>query len=496
MRTLFIRQVCVFAAAAMLTACGGGGGGSGSAVIGSGTGATGVGAVGVVLTDQPANLGEIKQILLTITGVEILGDGDQGKVTLYSGPPRGPFDLLKLQNEARPLAFSSDVPAGTYCKIRLTLSDLELVFNDNTNEPNFHPKLPGNSKLDLNARKCFEVSPGATVYLQLDMDARSIHVVQTGNKKQYNFRPVVFIDVVQGNFPAKLVRLEGGVIQEVNRQNGTLLLCDFQYGKGARGGVGDCMTIVISRDTSAFDNLENDRVNDASGGDAIALADLLVPERVGARPVTVIGRLSGDNQGDDNRPVLEASVVELGGFLNLDGSVASGASDIRFNMNVDPNAGIQTGGELPVALQAAPPGGNGTKILSPSGDVLTGAAIVPQRSVLVDGVLILDQASPDYLNSALVIVDTSDGSGNDAASGVIQRVGVDGLLLGADSFPCESGAGSFIVSFDAQTVVYLSTASGGSFVNARDLVAGQNVDISGDCDGTTLMAKAIIIRPD
>ena len=88
------------------------------------------------------------------------------------------------------------------------------------------------------------------------------------------------------------------------------------------------------------------------------------------------------------------------------------------------------------------------------------------------------------------------GSGNDAASGVIQRVGVDGLLLGADSFPCESGAGSFIVSFDAQTVVYLSTASGGSFVNARDLVAGQNVDISGDCDGTTLMAKAIIIRPD
>ena len=478
----------------MLTACGGGGGGSGSAVIGSGTGATGVGAVGIVLTDKPANLGEIDEILMTFTAVELLGDDDQGKVTLYNGPPRGPFDLLTLEHEARPLAFSSDVAAGTYCKIRLTLIDLELVFNNG--EPNYHPKLPGNSKLDLNARKCFDVSPGATVYLQLDMDARSIHVVQTGNKKQYNFRPVVFIDVMQGNFPAKLVRLQGGVIGEINRQDGTLLLCEFQYGQGARGGADDCMTVVISRDTSAFDNIDNDGVNDASSGDAIPLADLLMPQRVGEEPVTVIGRLSGGNQDNENRPVLEALVVELGGFLNLDGSVASGASDIRFNMNVDPNAGIQTGGELPVALQAAPPGGNGTKILSASGDALTGAAIVPQRSVTVDGVLILGQTSPDYLNSALVIVDASDGSGNQQASGVIEGLSADTLSLGANSFPCEAGTGSFLVGVDTQTIVYRSSASEGEFVDTGSLTVGQNVDISGDCDGTTLMAKAIIIRQD
>ena len=467
MRALFIRQVCVFAAAAMLTACGGGGGGSGSAVIGSGTGATGVGAVGIVLTDKPANLGEIDEILMTFTAVELLGDDDQGKVTLYNGPPRGPFDLLTLEHEARPLAFSSDVAAGTYCKIRLTLIDLELVFNNG--EPNYHPKLPGNSKLDLNARKCFDVSPGATVYLQLDMDARSIHVVQTGNKKQYNFRPVVFIDVMQGNFPAKLVRLQGGVIGEINRQDGTLLLCEFQYGQGARGGADDCMTVVISRDTSAFDNIDNDGVNDASSGDAIPLADLLMPQRVGEEPVTVIGRLSGGNQDNGNRPVLEALVVELGGFLNLDGSVASGASDIRFNMNVDPNAGIQTGGELPVALQAAPPGGNGTKILSASGDALPGAAIVPQRSVTVDGVLILGQTSPDYLNSALVIVDASDGSGNQQASGVIEGLSADTLSLGANSFPCEAGTGSFLVGVDTQTIVYRSSASEGEFVDTGSL---------------------------
>jgi len=494
MTSQFARQVCVLAATALLTACGGGGGGSSSVGVGSGTGSAGAGAVGIVLTDKPANLGEIDQILMTITAVEILADGEEGKVTLYNGRPRGPFNLLKLEHEARPLAFSSNVPAGAYCKIRLTLSDLELVFNNG--EPNFHPKLPGNSKLDLNARKCFDVVQGSTVYLQLDMDARSIHVVQTGNGKKYNFRPVVFIDVIQGNFPAKLVRLQGGVIKEINREDGTMLLCEFQYGNGATGGVDDCMTILISRDTSAFDNVDNDEVNDVSGGNAIPLAELLDPRRVDERPVTVVGRLSNGNHDDQNRPVLEALVVELGGFLNLKGSVATGASDIRFNMTVDPNEGIQPGGELPVALQPAPPGGNGTKILSRSGNALTGATIIPQRPIMADGVLILAQADPDFLNSSLVIVDTSDGGGKDEASGVIERLSADALLLGADSFPCEAGAGSFVVSFDAQTIVYRSTGAGGSFVDTSSLTPGQNVDISGACDGTSLAAQTIIIRED
>lgn len=494
MKTSLARLVCAFAATAILTACGGGGGGggSGSAGTGSGSGGIGSGAVGIVLTDKPANLSEIDKILITITAVEIFADGDDGKVTLYSGRPRGPFDLLKLEHESRPLAFNPDVPAGTYCKIRLTLSDLELVFNNG--EPSFHPKLPGNNKLDLNPRKCFDVAPDSTVYLQLDMDAKSIHVVQTGNKKHYNFRPVVFIDVIQRDFPTKLVRLEDGVIREINREEGKMLLCEFSYGAGARGDFDDCMTVLISRDTSAFDNIDNDGINNVSGGDAIPLAELLVPERVGKRPVTVVGRFSERNRDDHDYPVLDALVVELGGFLDLDGSVASGASDIRFNMNVDPNQGIQPNGELPVALQPAPNGGNGTKILSRSGDPLSSADIISPRQIMVDGVLIL--AAPDYLNASLVIVDTSDESGNDEASGVIERVGAGSLLLAADSFPCESGAGSFVVSFDTDTVVYLSTELGGRFVDTGSLTPGQQVDISGACQGTSLAAGTIIIRED
>ena len=350
----------------LIGACGGGGGGSSD---------LGSGAVTVALTDKPANLDDIDEILITITAVEIFAE-DGGKVTLYSGRPRGPFDLLKLEHESRPLAFDPDVPAGRYCKIRLTLSDLELVFN--TGEPNFHPKLPGNNKLDLNPRECFHVAPDSRVYLQLDMEAKSIHVVQTGKKKHYNFRPVVFIDVIQRDFPANLVRLEDGVIREINREDGTLLLCEFSYGEGARGELDDCMTVLISRETSAFDNVDNDGINDVSDGDAIALAELMIPEREGERPVTIVGRVSGSSHDDHDYPVIDALVVELGGLLELGGTVASAASDIHFNMNVDPDQGIQGEGELPVALQPDPEGGNGTKILSRSGKLLSSADIVPR----------------------------------------------------------------------------------------------------------------------
>ena len=111
---------------------------------------------------------------------------------------------------------------------------------------------------------------------------------------------------------------------------------------------------------------------------------------------------------------------------------------------------------------------------------------------MVDGVLIL--SDPDFLNSSLVIVDTSDGTANDEAEGISESVGVDSLRLAAASFPCESGTGTFDVSFDAGTIVYLSTESGGEFVDTSRLAPRQLLDISGACVNTTLAARTIIIR--
>lgn len=490
----------------LLASCGGGGGGGG------GSTPVGTGSVGVVLTDKPAELSEVDKILISITGVELLGADDGNRTTLYSGPARGPFDLLELEDESRLLTFDDDVPSGSYCKIRLTLSDLTLVFNNG--DPDFHPHLPGNNKLDLNARECFHVAPGSSVYLQLDMDAKSIHVVQTGNGKRYNFRPVVFIDVMDAGFDSKLVRLEDGTIRYVDSENGTLLLCDFDYGdrydeRTIDDGSDDCVIIAVDPDaTAAFDNVPNDGINTTSGGDAIPLAELLLPERIGTQPVTVVGRLRNhpevehhDDDDDADRhhyPKLEALVVELGNFLSLDGNVANDASNIRFNMNVAPGQVVSPDAELPVALQATVPPVNGTRIMTPSGDPLASSDITVPRDVVVDGVLALSSTGPDYLNSALVIVDTSDNSGsNDVAHGYVAETSADGLRLKADDFPCEAVLDAiYDVGYLASTTVYVATSSGGFWSDTGYLQPRQEVDISGNCSGTTLLADIIIVLED
>lgn len=254
--TLLLKRLTVLLSclglATALASCGGSGssgesGDSSDSIQGKGT-------VGILLTDMPADPELFASINATIEKVELMGSDDNGRVTLYSGGSKT-FDLLRLRNEAIPLTFKDDVPAGVYCKIRLTLSDLELVMTDEAiqnsgYELTYHPKLPGNGKLDLVVRDCFNVLADEVVTLQLDMDAgKSIHVVK--NKKGFNFRPVIFVDVVDQTFDSKLVRLTGE-ITKIDRDGQTLLLCNAipsnnMYNHG-------CVKIHFGDDSAFFDN--------------------------------------------------------------------------------------------------------------------------------------------------------------------------------------------------------------------------------------------------
>ena len=98
----------------------------------------------------------------------------------------------------------------------LTLKDIELVDYNGSNRPKdyltYHPKLPGKGKLDLNSRSNFTVVAGGTLAIQIDMDAnKSIHIVKKGKQDEYNFRPVVFIDIVTDAFKERLVKLHGDI---------------------------------------------------------------------------------------------------------------------------------------------------------------------------------------------------------------------------------------------------------------------------------------------
>ncbi|MGB5329649.1 MAG: DUF4382 domain-containing protein, partial [Gammaproteobacteria bacterium] len=215
----------IIALTVALVSCGGSSGGGGTTDTSQ---AQGKGTVGILLTDKPADPAMFAAIIASIIKVELMGSEENGRVELFSAPPTKEFDLLRLRNESIPLVFKDKVPAGTYCKIRLTLSELTLVLadpadltpEDLTDNEMAHPKLPGNGKLDLVVRDCFDVVAGKVLALQLDMDAgKSIHIIEKGNcankpDKCFNFRPVVFVDVIDKDFDSKLVRLDG-VIQDV-----------------------------------------------------------------------------------------------------------------------------------------------------------------------------------------------------------------------------------------------------------------------------------------
>ena len=457
------------------------------------TAARGSGTVGILLTDAPAEPGLFEAINVTIEAIHLLGE--DGKVEVFAGPPET-HDLLDLTHESVPFGFHDAIPAGEYCKIRLTLSDLELVLADDTpddasDNETFHPRLPGNGKLDLVARRCFDVEPGQVRTLQIDMDAgKSIHVVRN-KKNRFNFRPVVFVDVVDGEFPARLLRLEGSIAR-VDAAAGTLLLCDAL--PDARGEAGKCAELSFGDDAAFFDN-------ETQGGAPRPLGELLSEEHLGKIPDgqlppagkcrlweidldpgqqpapidcddlpvplpagTVLVTADGV-QRDPWLPllVLDVLAAELGEFLQVDGSVLSDAE-------------VDADQPLPVMLQAGGVDFNGTRIVSRDGELLDHTALTASQGVQVDGVLELPSAMNPLLKAAIVIVNPADHDDAEQVTGVVLSM-EDGLV---------------VIDPDADTVCGQATeiAPGGL------PVVGQPVGVSGQCEAGAFVVDNLVVVDD
>ncbi|MEJ2403941.1 MAG: DUF4382 domain-containing protein [Candidatus Thiodiazotropha sp.] len=523
----------------LLTACGGGDSSS------SNTDTTtpqsnDSGSVSVMLTDAPADLDLFSAINATIERIELIG-GDDTRVSLFEGPAET-IDLLSLRNEAIPFAYRDDVPAGSYCKIRLTLSQpdgLELVLaEDSTSE---YPHLPGNGKIDLLARGCFSVAEGSPVSVQIDLDAgNSIHIVQTGNRTHYNFRPVIFIDVIDADFAAKLVRMDG-VIRDSDTTAQSLLLCDTL--PSAQSDAADCITVQLGLDSAYFDNLTEQ-------GDTQPLNDLLLPELWGtsasvvgltssrptpmtpveipeeAWPGTGFCRLwepgvdtsaqsspddqacdnpdlhipSGwvliDDQGQtvvDHRPrlTLDTLVAETGTFGNYAGNVTVDATAYQFTLESDTTP-------LLINLQniqsLAAGGMNGTRILSNLGEVLDYTAITAPLSLTLDGVA----ESDNEIKAALVIIDP-DQLGLTAASGEIASLSSGGFILIPETgtTPCDvSGDLTVTTTSDTVYTTVTTTADQVEVAPGGDPQTGQSVNVNGTCDSAGLTATSVVILID
>jgi hypothetical protein len=326
------------------------------------------GTVALLFTDMPTDM--FSSIVLTVSEATLIGSDDSHHVLFSSAPgEERHIDLLDLTNYNEPVMFG-EVMAGTYKKIRLQLDSIELVPNDGS-PAFFVEKLPANGKVDLLQPDGFDVLPGRTVMIEIDVDAnKSIHIVQAGNSGKVNFRPVVRVNIFDAGMPHKLARLEGAVSGDPDMAAGTFALCSID-------APDHCVDVATSGMTSFFDD-----AGLYTNFGSLADGDMVV----------VIGEYGSDPI------VLNALVVENGGNAEqITGTVASNPAESQFLvLTID-------GLDYIVELQS------GTKFYDASGPI-TGDLIALGDRVEVEGVIPAkaDPEDPDMIRAALVFLEANE----------------------------------------------------------------------------------------
>ena len=495
-----IRFLSITLVALVAVSCGGGGGGGG----GGSTGSLSTGSVAVLVTDAPN--GMFSEIWVTINRIELLSD--ETRALIFSGEER--VDLLKLEDESTLFSIASDVPAVVYDKIRLHVSDVLLVkeyedMNGDLVREEIVPDLTGNGKLDLNPRMPFRVEPGGMLVLQIDMDAnKSIHIHQTGNKDKYKFRPVVFIDILDGIITGKHVTIEG-IVSEIDGDNRTFTLCptdtvfwnvqtasaDDHYDDDPDHVSERCVT-VDAADASIFDqNGESADFDTLMDGDFVTASGLL-------RAFHDDDDSSDDK--DDNGSydrdydlILDAEVIRIripeeDNFLKLKGEVLTAPDGTdAFEFALDPGQKVE--GDLTVALQP------GTRIYSRDGDPLAETDIIPGLPAIVQGTLVTSTTEGAILKATRIVLDTSEDSGE--FEGTISGINYDDRTF--DLVPTE-GEPICVIGSDAHVFLTASGSDGLGVESATfdHLKNGQEARVFGHINDTTgcVVAEDIFAEVD
>lgn len=522
-----------------LTGCGGGSSGSSD----ESASASSQGSVAMFVTDAPADPDLFDAVNVTLSQVALVPEDGGDPVVVRDGAPVT-VDFLNLTHDALPLSYREGVPEGRYCSIELAVDNVELVLAEGDGTAT--PELPADGSVTLQPDECFEVVADGVVHVQLDLDLGKSIFVEDG---VYGLRPVFFIDVIRAGLAPRLVRLEG-TISEIDQAEQRVLLCDslpiqrYDLDSVYQG----CAWVDITTDTGLFDNL-------AHGGAPRPLSELYQDSKLG-ESATVTGVVDGFGHGvlelnipagqlpppgecklwHPERPAgqqpppkpcsdliataptdtvvidhdarilldrrglvdIDALAVELGDFLTLDGSVETAVVDDRFTMLLRPGEAIDSADPLPVELQAAPVEGNGTRIVSKSGELLTQAAISEDSAISVDGIFV--SSADVHIRSALVVIDELPALSR--ASGTVLTVSDQSAVVStatAEDNPCAGAPGDLAVSFDNDTrfVTVTVTDAGSTSSMGGSLAADQTVDLYGTCAvDATFEADQIVIIED
>jgi len=151
--------------------------------------------VSVLLTDAPIDLTGVSAVNVTLTGVSLHAEGEDGettKLSLTAGEDTV-VNLLDYQDGQVVLIATGEVPDGSYSKVRMNISLAELVRDDDGNDETpeivediFIPS----GKVDVPV--AFTVTNGEDMEITLDFDAAlSVQVNETSGQHPYILRPVI-----------------------------------------------------------------------------------------------------------------------------------------------------------------------------------------------------------------------------------------------------------------------------------------------------------------
>lgn len=330
---------------------------------------SGSGRVSVLVTDGPTT--QFDQVNITVDSIQLLGEGPG--VYLTNQPMT--FNLLDLRNVSTMLGVNDQVPVGTYSKLRMDVSKVELVklnTDGSVAETNI-AELPS-GHIDLNPQSQITVAPGGDLVMELDINAEnSLQVTATGNGK-YIFRPQVFVSVLS-DASTSLVRLSGTAL-DITAD--TFELCE----KGATQVSPDCKQVNVSTATTVMN----------ASMDVTAYASMQAGD-----PVVVFGRLDGSVDAINAIQIFDGT-TELSMFRGtFSGPVTADSADIVISQT---SPGVSVGDSLQVTPFSS------ASVLDRQGNVLSVDAIATGVTAQVVGVLTPDATTPTAIKPGLVIVES------------------------------------------------------------------------------------------
>lgn len=398
--SLLVKLLSSFALLFLLVACGGGSSGTADGGdTGGESGATGF----FTLVAGDDDISDFDQALFAISQVQLLGDDDQDSIVLLDEPRQIDFLALETVNE---VLAETEVPVGSYNKIRFTVDTITLVRLDADGEieEEVDVRVLANGKVDVLAKGGFDVNENESLIVAIDVDLeKSIKLIQTGNGR-YQFRPVIFASIVTSEQPGGLIRIAGefeAVFIDDIRVDDRFKLCaaDLMSDDDDVADSPMCRVVFVDEDTGVF--VQQDATLTPASIDTLNNGEQVV----------IYGRFSSEAASDDGEDdtqeeemygvAFNAFVVASGAFQQLEG-VAQSSFDNgseTFELLLDEGQGVVGDLNLVTRLPLA----DGAKLFTVDGEPASSDTITIDTAAEVEGLLVLD--IPNSIEAFIAIIE-------------------------------------------------------------------------------------------